>query len=175
MSYHLMLREDEPLCGGKDGLLTFREDVADCPACWREALNAAVKERTQEVTRLNDLLSRTVGPKALEELRTDLSTARQSLYEVVEQRNQAVAYAKKLEAGRTLTCVYCGHEYPPGSPSHGADVLTEHIKVCEKHPMRPLEKENRRLKKILRDLCVGHPDTCACRGCREAFAPKEGK
>jgi hypothetical protein len=34
-----------------------------------------------------------------------------------------------------LTCIFCGHAYPPGSPTHGADVLTEHVKVCEAHPM----------------------------------------
>ena len=39
---------------------------------------------------------------------------------------------------RVLTCVYCGHEYPQDTPAHGAKVLTDHIKVCEKHPMRKL-------------------------------------
>lgn len=34
-----------------------------------------------------------------------------------------------------LTCVYCGHAYPQGTPPHGAKVLTDHIKVCAKHPM----------------------------------------
>lgn len=38
----------------------------------------------------------------------------------------------------TLTCVYCGHAYPEGTPPHGSKVLTDHIKVCEKHPMRQL-------------------------------------
>jgi len=37
-----------------------------------------------------------------------------------------------------LTCVYCGMAYPVGTPTHGAQVLTDHIKVCEKHPMRKL-------------------------------------
>lgn len=41
----------------------------------------------------------------------------------------------------TLTCVYCGHEYPEGTPPHGSQILTNHIKVCEKHPMRELEKK----------------------------------
>ena len=32
-----------------------------------------------------------------------------------------------------LTCVYCGQEYPAGTPASGADneVLTNHIKICE--------------------------------------------
>ena len=38
----------------------------------------------------------------------------------------------------TLTCVYCGHAYPEGTPPHGSKVLTDHIKVCEKHPMTKL-------------------------------------
>lgn len=42
-----------------------------------------------------------------------------------------------------ITCVYCGHQYPAGTPSSGADsaALTEHIKACEKHPMRQLEAD----------------------------------
>ena len=38
----------------------------------------------------------------------------------------------------TLTCVYCGMAYPEGTPPHGAKILTDHIKLCEKHPMRKL-------------------------------------
>jgi len=54
----------------------------------------------------------------------------------------AMQHIGKLQCTtQTLTCVYCGHEYPPGSPSHGAAVLTEHIRVCEKHPMRKAESE----------------------------------
>ena len=41
----------------------------------------------------------------------------------------------------TLTCVYCGYEYPEGTPPHGAQVLTDHIKICGKHPMRTLEEK----------------------------------
>lgn len=43
--------------------------------------------------------------------------------------------------GRIVTCVYCGQEYPDGTHTSGATVLTEHIKVCEKHPMRDLEQQ----------------------------------
>jgi len=39
-----------------------------------------------------------------------------------------------------LTCVYCGMAYPEGTPPHGAKILTDHIKVCEKHPMKKLRK-----------------------------------
>jgi len=39
-----------------------------------------------------------------------------------------------------LTCVYCGMAYPEGTPPHSSEVLTNHIKVCEKHPMHKLRK-----------------------------------
>lgn len=57
--------------------------------------------------------------------------------ELKRERDEAREWVRKLTAAeRVLTCVYCGHAYPPGSPTHGSDTLTEHIKVCEKHPLR---------------------------------------
>lgn len=53
------------------------------------------------------------------------------------------------ETTTTLTCVYCSKEYPPGTPSHGAQVLTDHIRVCEKHPMRALQQERDKLRAAL--------------------------
>ena len=35
-----------------------------------------------------------------------------------------------------LTCVYCGYHFPADTPASGAPILTEHIKVCEKHPLK---------------------------------------
>jgi hypothetical protein len=37
-----------------------------------------------------------------------------------------------------LTCVYCGYEYPDGTPPSNSSVLTEHISKCDKHPMKVL-------------------------------------
>jgi len=54
-----------------------------------------------------------------------------------------------FEEGRVLTCVYCGAEYPQGTPTWGSDVLTEHIKICEKHPMRKAESTIVKLKAAL--------------------------
>ncbi len=42
---------------------------------------------------------------------------------------------------RVLTCVYCGHQYPQDTPAAGSEVLTEHIKVCERHPLRKAEAD----------------------------------
>ena len=51
----------------------------------------------------------------------------------------------------TLTCVYCGQEYPAGTPASGSEVsvLTDHIKVCEKHPMRKAEATITKLRGAL--------------------------
>ena len=59
---------------------------------------------------------------------------------------------KNTRKQRVITCVYCGFNYPTGTAPHGESVLTDHIKVCEKHPMRALEKQNSVLRKALSGL-----------------------
>lgn len=54
--------------------------------------------------------------------------------------------------GRTLTCVYCGHEYPQDTPAAGSEVLTEHIRACSRHPMRKAEADVAMLRAALTDL-----------------------
>lgn len=49
----------------------------------------------------------------------------------------------------TLTCVYCGTAYPEGTPPHGSQILTDHIKVCEKHPLRAAEITITKLRTII--------------------------
>lgn len=51
--------------------------------------------------------------------------------------------------GRILTCVYCGHEYPQSTPASGSEILTEHIKVCERHPLRKAERDFAMLRAAL--------------------------
>lgn len=53
-----------------------------------------------------------------------------------------------------LTCVYCGQAYPAGTPASGADVrvLTDHIRVCPKHPLRKAEAKIRKLRGCVYDL-----------------------
>jgi hypothetical protein len=53
--------------------------------------------------------------------------------------------------GRILTCVYCGQEYPQNTPAWGDKVLTDHIKICPKHPMRKAEKNI----ELLRNALIG--------------------
>lgn len=76
---------------------------------------------------------------------------------LTKERDEAREWVKKLQqTTQTLTCVYCGQMYPPNTPTHGSEVLTEHIKVCEKHPMRKLEEENKDLKKRIAELEIDY-------------------
>jgi hypothetical protein len=59
---------------------------------------------------------------------------------------------KVMEQKNVLTCVYCGMAYPEGTPPHGAQILTDHIKVCEKHPMRKAEQDIVKLRAALSGL-----------------------
>jgi hypothetical protein len=55
-------------------------------------------------------------------------------------------------SGYVVTCVYCGHEYPAGTPAANHELLTAHIKTCDKHPMREAEAENARLLRVLKGV-----------------------
>ena len=60
---------------------------------------------------------------------------------LIKERDEAREWVKRLQRDtQTLTCVYCGQMYPPNTPTHGSEVLTEHIKVCEKHPLQWIYK-----------------------------------
>jgi len=76
-----------------------------------------------------------------------------ALREAIRERDVALAAFEASDKAfcdtadrRIVTCVYCGHEYPEGTPQSQDERLTEHIKVCEKHPMRALEAENAALR-----------------------------
>jgi len=58
---------------------------------------------------------------------------------------------------KLVTCVYCDHEYPDQTPTSGAQILKDHIKVCEKHPMREAEETIKLLRSALIGL-VGSDD-----------------
>ena len=48
-----------------------------------------------------------------------------------------------------LTCVYCGYQYTSGTPAAKHKSLTDHIKMCEKHPLREAEVKIEKLKAAL--------------------------
>ena len=49
-------------------------------------------------------------------------------------------------------CVYCGTVYPEGTSTDGSKILTEHIKVCQNHPLRKAEVKITKLRKALEGL-----------------------
>lgn len=60
---------------------------------------------------------------------------------------------------RVLTCVYCGHQYPDGTNSHGENILTDHISHCDKHPMSFVIKERDLLRSALAGIVgASEPD-----------------
>lgn len=56
----------------------------------------------------------------------------------------------------TLTCAFCGHEYPPGTPPTQHEALTAHVHACEKHPLRAeLDARERRIAELERLAALG--------------------
>lgn len=60
---------------------------------------------------------------------------------------------------RIITCVYCGYKYMTGTPTHGSEVLTEHIKICEQHPMRKAGSDIAMLRNALAGLIGAETET----------------
>lgn len=76
------------------------------------------------------------------------------------------------EDKRILTCVYCGMEYPQDTPAWGSSVLTDHIMVCEKHPLRDAEEKIRKLTGALVGLVgASEPDSLKAIECQIRLAP----
>lgn len=61
--------------------------------------------------------------------------------ETQQARDWAEKTVQEIAAARVLTCVYCGHQYPDGTPAAKHAALTEHIQKCEKHPMTELRQK----------------------------------
>lgn len=73
--------------------------------------------------------------------------------ELIVERDEARDWVKRMQnKERALTCAFCGQEYPPGTDKSNDDALTEHIKVCTKHPMRAVEDERLKLECEAGDL-----------------------
>jgi len=63
------------------------------------------------------------------------------------ERDEARDWVRRMHREtQVITCVYCGKAYPPGTPTSGAEALTEHIKTCPKHPLAAALAEVSRLK-----------------------------
>ncbi len=88
----------------------------------------------------HDGLKYVISKEDLEFLKTHISTLEGKIKELEDVN---------MSKGRVLTCVYCGMEYPQDTPAWGDKVLTDHIKVCEKHPIKKLNDDYIKLRKAL--------------------------
>ena len=80
----------------------------------------------------------------------EIQALRDKVTALTQERDEARAWVDRIQNERcVMTCVYCGHAYPPGTPTSGAQALTDHIKVCKKHPMRAAEQRIATLEKAL--------------------------
>ncbi len=66
---------------------------------------------------------------------------------LVAENTKLVFWVKDLMSQMHVNCVYCGHRYGPRDkvPASMADILTEHVEQCPKHPMSKLKVVNDRL------------------------------
>lgn len=77
---------------------------------------------------------------------------------LIRQRDDARALAEEackkynalLEEKRKVTCVYCGQEYPEGTPASQDAALTAHIEVCSEHPLYEARAQIATLEAALR-------------------------
>ena len=73
------------------------------------------------------------------------------LHDAANEIEQLRKWIGDLQDGSYINCVYCGHQYPPGTPESRDKHLYEHIKVCPKHPLSKALAEMENLKKQLED------------------------
>lgn len=112
--------------------------------------------RTQLAEKVHELkaasLFVTEYSKQIKEDADELAALEAKLAKALSEREEAREWVRKLtREDRVLTCIYCGHAYPPGSPTHGAAVLTEHAMTCPKHPLAAAVT-------ALRTICI-HADS----------------
>jgi hypothetical protein len=97
---------------------------------------------------------------------------------VTAEREEARDWVRRITATKiTLTCVYCGVDFPPGTPNHGADVLTVHVRACAKHPMRAAETELAALRAAVAKfgrLTLSHSEDCGHRDCNDPETCSDG-
>ena len=99
----------------------------------------------------------------------ELSRLRASLAAVTKERDEARTLAEEacrrynelIASGPTLTCAFCGSEYPRGTPPSQHEALTAHVLVCEKHPLRSrlaiaVQAERERCTKIADEMAKSY-------------------
>jgi hypothetical protein len=130
------------------------EALRDCAKDLKEAAELVLADAGITVTwppSVAVLASSSPGASLLTDLLRELDEAREHqiggdtaalLAQLTQERDEARAWAERtvaeVVAARIVTCVYCGHEYPSGTPASQDAALTAHIVECPKHPMSAL-------------------------------------
>lgn len=110
-----------------------REDGEQCARCQREIADLRLIARLEAALVSTAAAVRKVYP---EDQRLIAEQARQ-IDEARKLAEEACAkYNGLLEDQRILRCAFCDAEYPPGTPATQHQLLTDHVRVCEKHPLR---------------------------------------
>ncbi len=118
------------------GVLSWGPEEIEPAVAWVYGETATATHRSHEKRATPELLS--------------------TVEQLTAERDDARAWVRRLTSSeRVLTCVYCGEAYPPGTPNHGADALTAHVRTCLKHPLRAAEAEVERLRGIVEEA-LGH-------------------
>lgn len=114
-------------------------------AGFSKSAHGALREMLPEVLRLRAEAKAT--SLILDKANSGLDDVERIILTLTKERDEAREWVRKMVRDtQTLTCVYCGHAYPPGTPTHGSEVLTAHIEVCEKHPARKIREERDTLR-----------------------------
>ena len=113
-----------------------------CGARARHEVGAVLAELDAEKARADAAEVRCLrAEERIASLVTQVEAAEAREREAENERDEARDWVRRLHHGNVLTCVYCGHAYPPGTPSANDEALRAHIAVCEKHPLRTAEAE----------------------------------
>ena len=131
-----LANSDNPFAYGCDAILVLSALASE--RAQREAAEARVVERQAAVDDHHDLATRARLWGERRQAERDAEKARADAAE--KARDEARAWVDRMQReSRTITCVYCGYPYPPGTPTSGAEALTAHVRTCEKHPLRAAE------------------------------------
>lgn len=102
-------------------------------------------------------LTETQHQQERDEAAASFFEARQQIARLIGERDEARQFAEmaakkyndfvaECAENTAVTCAFCGTVYPEGTPRSGHGALAEHIRVCEKHPLRAAEADRLALR-----------------------------
>lgn len=104
-------------------------------------LIAVKKEHYDLIKQIKMLSHKWEGKKIVLNREKDINPDIKWMYERIEfqkkKEKRLMQWIVDLLSGKYVNCVYCGHRYGPTdtTPTSMSEILTEHIKHCEHHPL----------------------------------------